>query len=115
MRTHESMAKREILRYLAHGYDLPYSLRMAKEIHLHRLDAAADRAAKDISWFCELHQEAIEKLAFLDDWFRPSKLSARPEVIRDLLTLGIIECKHVPGMGHENTICLYKKSLNYLK
>ena len=120
MKTFESMGKRDILKYLVHGYDFDYAVKQAKVSHHHRLDPAIDRAANDISWFCELHQEAVEKMAnFGSEWFRPNQISDRPEVIRDLLALKLIECEsrpsELPQGKNGATICWYRKSLEYLK
>lgn len=116
MRTTESMGKIEVLRYLAHGFALQNAINQAKSTTLHRHDVAINKVSESLSWWCELHQEAIKKLSSVEGWARASQISDRPEVVRDLLSVGLIECEHRPSERRsDNIVCWFKKSLNYLE
>ena len=121
MKTHESIAKRDILTYLAHGYDLQYAIRQAKAIHHHRIDPAVDRAAESLAWWNEIHQEAVERIECQkQEYFKLSDCgyAGRPEPFRDLLAVGILESERRPSAlpqgNNGNEVSFYKKSLNYL-
>lgn len=120
MKTFESIGKRDILKYLVQGYDLPYAIRQAKAIHRHGIDPAIDKAAESLSWWCELHQEAVEKMASKgSDWFRYRDISDRPEVYRDLSTVKVIESEWRPAENSQgktgNDVAWFRKSLKYLE
>jgi hypothetical protein len=44
-------------------------------------------------WWCSLHSEALHRIGM--GWVRPSDFTDRPEVVRDLARLGLIESKPV--------------------
>ena len=57
--------------------------------------------------YTNLHIEALNKCN--SAWQRPGAISDRPEVIRDLLEYGHIECTRTPkGRG---SVCLYRIAL----
>ena len=59
------------------------------------------------SFVNSLHEDAMEKLT--GEWQRPKEFTDRPEVVRDLLEYGYIECKHVVKNSKTNeTICFYR-------
>lgn len=118
MKTHECMAKIEIMKYLAHGYKLQTAVKQAKANTLHRLDHAIDRVSDDLEWWNELHEGAVNKIQSIegDGYFRPSDITDRPEVIRDLLSVGVIQCEAGDSHANKNNkVYLYRKSLNYLE
>lgn len=48
MRTSETSAEREIMRYINAGYSFKFAVNHAKSMSLHRNDPAVDRAAEKI-------------------------------------------------------------------
>jgi len=41
------------------------------------------------NWWCSLHEEALKRIG--TNWIRPSDFTDRPEVVRDIASLGLIE------------------------
>jgi len=55
----------------------------------------------------ELHEQAMDKLT--GDWMRPGEFTDRPEVVRDLLEFGYVECKRVETDSHTGAeVCYYR-------